>query len=207
MTVHRPCTSQLANLSAANLELIRTLQMQDGLAERLELLCKRWQNECLIHGDLRFDNVLIRPRTECNAGEAIIVDWEMVQHGDPAWDLAGALQDYIGCWVSSMPLSLEISMEERAAQARFPLNHAQAEICSMCECYSAALNSKATHVEDLIDRAVEFSGARMIQTAYELSYRSPELSPISVVLLQISANLLAEPEAARRLLYGIPRLS
>jgi aminoglycoside phosphotransferase (APT) family kinase protein len=46
----------------------------------------RWRRMCLVHGDLKHDNVLV-----CGAGAArpvVVVDWEMARIGDPAWDLA-----------------------------------------------------------------------------------------------------------------------
>lgn len=45
-----------------------------------------WRVRCLIHGDLKHDNILVYPD-----GVDIIVtviDWEMARWGDPAWDLA-----------------------------------------------------------------------------------------------------------------------
>lgn len=44
-----------------------------------------WRPMCLIHGDVKHDNLLILDgRTR-----AVLVDWEMSQIGDPCWDLAG----------------------------------------------------------------------------------------------------------------------
>jgi Ser/Thr protein kinase RdoA (MazF antagonist) len=45
-----------------------------------------WRARCLIHGDLKHDNVLLRRGT--GGLEIAIVDWEMARIGDPAWDLA-----------------------------------------------------------------------------------------------------------------------
>ena len=45
----------------------------------------------------------------------------MVGIGDPAWDLAGALQDFLVFWVSSMSLSDELTADEMVAKARIPL--------------------------------------------------------------------------------------
>jgi hypothetical protein len=56
----------------------------------------------------------------------------------------------------------------------------------------------------LLMRAVAFSAARIIQSAYEISFGSDSLRGRPVVLLQIAANLLAEPERGQIELYGIP---
>lgn len=44
-----------------------------------------WRPMCLIHGDMKHDNLLVR---DDGAG-AVLVDWEMARIGDPCWDLAG----------------------------------------------------------------------------------------------------------------------
>ncbi len=207
MMVHKPGPELLASLSPANAQTIRILQKQDGLAKRLDVLRQGWRADTVIHGDIKSDNVLVWRSEVGPAYQIRIVDWEMVQLGDPAWDLAGALHDFVGFWVGSMPLSLGMTVEERVARARYPLDVIQAAIRSMWHGYQAATELTSAQADELMLRAVEFSAARMIQTAYEISYQLPHLSPRSVILLQISVNLLAEPELGRLQLYGIPLAS
>jgi Ser/Thr protein kinase RdoA (MazF antagonist) len=182
---------------------MRILQSQREMTMRLEELRQRWRRETVIHGDVKHDNV-VAWRAEENTTEVRIVDWEMVKLGDPAWDLAGVLQDFVDFWVKSMPLFDDLPMDERMAKAHFPLTVVQGAIRSFWRGYLAAADLSCNHAEQLLQRGVEFSAARMIQTAYEVSYQLPVLSPRSVLLLQISANLLAEPERGRFQLYGIP---
>jgi Phosphotransferase enzyme family len=204
MTVHKPVPELLASLSPANVQTIHLLQSNQGLAVRLDRLRQEWRHDTLIHGDVKSDNILVwRSAHDANI-EIRLADWEMVQRGDPAWDLAGALQDCIDFWLSSMPLSDEMPMQKRVARAGYPLHVVQRSIRSLWSGYCAATAPSHREAENLLRRAVESSAARMIQTAYEISYHSPELLPRSVVLLQVGANILAEPERARVELYGIP---
>jgi aminoglycoside phosphotransferase (APT) family kinase protein len=59
------------------------------LAATLRGTRRTWQDRCLIHGDVRRENVL----TAQGVGDAIVkvIDWELSGSGDPAWDLAGVL--------------------------------------------------------------------------------------------------------------------
>ena len=200
----RPGPGFVADLSPAGAQTIRILQRQDGLVARLDGMRERWRAETLVHGDIKSDNVLAaRPRPEA-PWEIRIVDWEMVQIGDPAWDLAGALQDFIGFWVSSMPLAVDMSIEERAARARHPLDVVQEAIRATCRGYRAAIATIPPDADELLHRAVGLSAVRMFQTAYELSCDRAELHPRSVILLQIGANILADPDRALDQLYGLP---
>lgn len=56
----------------------------------LETMRAAWAADTVIHGDVRFTNVLIR-----SSGEALLVDWESAGAGDSRWDVAGALQEYL----------------------------------------------------------------------------------------------------------------
>ncbi len=56
----------------------------------------------------------------------------------------------------------------------------------------------------MLRRAVAFSGARLIQSAFETAHGWHRLPGRSVILLQIAMNLLAEPERGQLELYGIP---
>lgn len=56
--------------------------------EALREARERWRPMCLIHGDLKHDNVLVEADEHGITGVTVI-DWEMARLGDPAWDLAG----------------------------------------------------------------------------------------------------------------------
>ena len=126
MTIHRPTPQFLASQSPANSELIRMLQTQNGCALDLIRLHADWRVETVIHGDIRPDNVLVRKARGELPWEVRIIDWEMVQLGEPAWDLAGACKAFARSWVDSMPMTADLSIDERMAQASFPLDIVQA---------------------------------------------------------------------------------
>jgi hypothetical protein len=131
------------------------------------------------------------------------VDWELVQLGDPAWDLAGLLQDFILLWVTSMTVTPGATTEMLAASARLPLAELQRAIRAFWKSYRAAADLPPEGAARLITRAVAFSAARLIQSAYEMGAVTPALAPASVLLLQVSANLLRDPEAGQVQLYGL----
>jgi aminoglycoside phosphotransferase (APT) family kinase protein len=61
------------------------------LADTLRSTRATWRDRCLIHGDLRRENVLASPSGDKAA--VTVIDWELSGSGDPAWDLAGVLTE------------------------------------------------------------------------------------------------------------------
>ena len=170
--------------------------------------CERsWRPETIIHNDIKGDNILVvpaQPGQDSTNVEIRIVDWEMVQIGDPAWDLAGALQDFVLFWIASLPLASDVSIEQATAQTRYPWAAVKVAIRAMWQGYLNSAEPEVGEATALLARAVTFSAARLIQAAYEMSQDAARLTTQAVLVLQISANLLSEPEVAQVQFYGIP---
>jgi aminoglycoside phosphotransferase (APT) family kinase protein len=192
-------------MSPGSLELIRRVQQEDGLVETLAQIANTWRATALIHGDIKLDNILLQGATGGEAGGALavyFVDWELAQIGDPAWDVGGALRDFIFFWVISMPGGL--ANEEMADQARFPLDHLQPAIAALWQGYCDAAAVSAAEAETLLARSIGLSAFRMIQTALDMAGGFPEVPAPADLLLRVAVNLLADPGRARCDLFGLP---
>jgi aminoglycoside phosphotransferase (APT) family kinase protein len=207
----RPAPALLANMSPAAARVVRILQAEAGLDAALHELAQQWSPETVIHGDIRSDNVLVGATSDPANPDGIeirLVDWEFVHIGDPAWDLAGAFQDDLVFWTSTMPQEPELSPQEMISRANYPLDVIRPAIRALWSGYlaSAGLDNggNVANVTCLLRRAVAFSAARLIMTAHELSAERDELPVQAVLLLQIAANLLADPARGQEHLYGIP---
>jgi hypothetical protein len=200
LTAHQPEPDLLASLSPANAGLLRILQDDESVSNHLDALRAAWRRDTLIHGDVKFDNVLVLP-----GGGVRVVDWEMVQIGDAAYDLAGALQDHLLHWTYSMPVTGSLTPAAMIDQASRPLSSMRGAIRVLWYSYRAAAGLDARLSNELLRRAVSLSAARLILSTYEISYEAERLSARSLILLQLAANVLAEPERAQVELYGIPQ--
>ncbi|HEX9982707.1 MAG TPA: phosphotransferase [Thermoanaerobaculia bacterium] len=207
MRVHKPSPELLASLSPANVETLRILQTQEQISTHLDALRRKWRVETVIHNDVKSDNILVRgsgPGAQGPGPSSVaLVDWELVQLGDPAWDVAGLLQDFVLLWVTSMTVTPGATTDMLAASARLPLADLQRAIRAFWKGYRAAAGQTPAEEAQLITRAVAYSAARLIQSAYEMGAVTPALAPASVLLLQVSANLLRDPEAGQVQLYGL----
>ena len=198
MRAHKPSPDLLASLTPANAETIRILQTQEDLSRHLDRLRRQWQPSTVVHNDIKSDNILVLDGD--GPAEVRLVDWELVSFGDPAWDVAGMLQDFILFWIQTMPYAAAgVPPAAMAASAKYKLPELHPAMRAFWSGYRGAVGPEA----ELLTRAVAFSAARMIQSAYEIGQAASSLAPASILLLQISANILRDPARAQVELYGL----
>ncbi len=201
LDVHRPHPSVLRRLSPAQGELLRWVQGEAAICEGLAKACADWRATTVIHGDVRFDNVLALAADD--GTEVRLVDWELVQRGDPAYDVAGALAGFAQLWLLGMPLESDLDAGERVAAARYPLAAVHPAMSAFWRAYRAAAGRSEAAADDLLGRAVLDSGAVLLQTAWEFCHRHERPTSVAVLLLQLAANLFADPVRRARDLYGL----
>ncbi|WP_437752167.1 phosphotransferase [Sorangium sp. So ce1389] len=205
MQVHKPDPTLLASISPANYNTLKILQTQGDLGRHLDDLRRLWRPESIIHDDIKSDNVLVvAPLSAEGSGppDVKIIDWELVQIGDPAWDLAGLLQDFLLFWVLSMN-GAAADPAVLTESARYPLSALQRCIRVTWSAYRETAALSPAEAGARLDRAVRFSAARLVQSAFEMAQQAMALPVASVLLLQIAANLLADPQTGQVKLYGL----
>lgn len=205
LSVHKPGPAMLSEISAANMHTVRILQNEPGLSELLDAARGTWEPSVVMHGDIKSDNVLARVDDSLDEPDVRLVDWELVQWGDPAWDLAGALQDFACYWIHHIPLTSDKSPEEMVADSKLPLSRVQPASRSFWFAYVKAAGLDRRAARERLLAAVRFSAARLVQTAYEFgSAGTSRLPNQSVAMLQVAANIIRDPEVASLHLYGVP---
>lgn len=203
--VHKPGPDILERISPANLQTLKILQKEPRLSSRLDDLRRRWRVESLVHNDVKGENVLVRAGDgEASGPDVRIVDWELVQFGDPAWDVGAVFHDFLLFWIASMPLSATRTPEQMLEEAQYPLTAMQPAIRACWREYRRTCALGADDAAGLLSRAVGYAAARLIQSAYERAHGAVALPNQSVMSLQLAANILADPDAALLHLLGIP---
>src|ERR1700733_3135527 len=126
LRAHQPNLDGPSSISAAGYNALQIVQARQTWVRCLDRLGDLWRAETLIHNDVKGDNVLVIPPKSGAARTSIeirLVDWELVQYGDPAWDLAGALQDFVVFWVNTLPLgpvTTDARLDAIVSQAPYP---------------------------------------------------------------------------------------
>jgi len=201
LSIHRPSLQSLRDVSPANLELIRMVQATPAISERLDELRAAWQPAAMVHMDIRWNNWLIRdPELPPEASLIKLLDWETACVGDPRWDIGCGISDHLLWWALQIPENGGEASSRYADKDITPVLHRI--LRSFWRQYCIATNLKSAHRASFLSTALEYAGARLIQTAYERLQRSQDLDRFGVSLLQLSANILQFPQAAAETLCG-----
>ena len=93
-------------MSAAAGELTRNIQGIDDLCTALDELVASWQEDAVIHGDIRWDNLLaVRGGDSKRWTRLQLIDWELCGAGDPAVDIGAFFGEYLRAWLQSIPIT------------------------------------------------------------------------------------------------------
>jgi hypothetical protein len=184
--------------SGGDSQLARVLRSYPEFPPALDALRLSWRCDTLIHGDMKFENCLM-------AEENLrLVDWEIADLGDPAWDAGSIFQCYLLWWLASMPPGgVAAGGSAGADPATFPLATIQPAMRAFWAAYTAGSGLSGGAAEAELERAASFAGARLLQSVYEAMAVHPVLTPTAVLELQVAANILTQPRLAALDLLGI----
>jgi len=175
--------------------LSQALQSHPTLAARLTALRGSWQYDSLIHGDMKWDNCLL---TGQKKKALCIVDWEMVDVGDGAWDVAGILKEYVVAAIIPVPRP---GVQEPATT---PLETLVPSASAFWNAYADA-RQLGPSADSYFERAVRLTAARLVIGVLEYLLGATELGEIGQRILQTSAQILELPHLAAAQLLGARR--
>jgi|KBSMisStaDraftv2_1062788.scaffolds.fasta_scaffold02519_6 aminoglycoside phosphotransferase (APT) family kinase protein len=157
-----------------------------AISRALVDLRESWQTDTVIHGDARLENfVFCRPSEPLTPFEAKLVDWELADLGDAAWDCANVTQHYWTQWMS------------RGASTPLRWIGLETALTSFWLAYLSARGFLGRpDARRSIRRATVFTGARLIQTAYEQFAGARWWSPSVECSIRLACLLLLEPDRA-----------
>ena len=205
LSIHRPDSGILLDVSAANVELIKVVQRSPEFCRSLDDLREGWRTETLIHYDIKWGNCVIFSRPSSKRKTRLkIVDWEGAGMGDPCWDIGSVFSNYLSFWLLSIPIMGEDPTERSIELARYPLERMQPAMRSFWQSYVRYMELDAATSGEWLLRAVMYGAARLVQTGYEHSQMSVHLTGNVGSLLQLGLNILQRPQEAIVHLLGLP---
>lgn len=161
-------------------ELLVRLGRTPRVSQGFRRAASRWRAECLVHGDLRWSNVLVA--LDAAPPRVWLVDWELACLGDPAWDIASVLADLL------------------AAAALGSLHGRAPDIWPAAQSFLGGYRASAPLTPDawwsLMQRSVALSGVRLVQTLVEFGHHDEAtLRAMTPILLPWATHLLDAPPA------------
>lgn len=197
---HRQTARTSINPAAA--ELLDIISQYEEFDELLGELRQDWNPRCLTHGDIKWDNCIAPPTQKDDIETLKIIDWETFAYGDPGWDVGSVFHAYLSYWVWSMSAG-QTDTANLIQSARYPIEAMQPAIRAFWDTYCTELGLDASSRHELLIHSNRYSGARLIQTAYESMYGASQLNEQTIYLIQLSVNILTDPQEAAEVLLGI----
>jgi 5-methylthioribose kinase len=199
----RPHPSIFSHLSSANLRLIKSIQKYPDMISSLESIYKDWKVQTLVHSDMKWDNIVISD-VGFKTSNTYVVDWELASLGDPAWDIAGILHDFIAYWIGFIFSSEITNIDDLTIPAGTPSDSIKDHIRLFWMGYIKTRNLDSKESNELLRKSVKYCASRLIQKSYEMHQYSSSLSSTAYYMVQVSANIMKDTENAIIHLFGIP---
>jgi hypothetical protein len=199
--LHRPDHALYCDASAGNLQAVRIMQSFPAFGALIEALTEEWRSSCLVHFDVKGDNILLSATK--GARSVWLIDWELAAFGDPAWDVGSMFADYLGVWLWSIPITGEHSPAHYLSLARVPLTRLQPGLRAFWKSYRLVRGLTGREATAFLVRATRYCAVRLIQRVHEQTREAVDLFANAICQLQLSWNILREPELACVHLLGL----
>ena len=133
----------------------------------------------------------------------LLLDWEMAQLGDPAWDVGAVLHAFIAEAVLGLELTEGTSPEAAAGLLGTLLPRLFPAHRDFWSGYLAAARLTDAEAEALLHRLTPHIAARLLKSAYEWSQAEVRMPRSAAAILQLGINMLLRPDAAREVVLGL----
>ena len=168
------------------------------MREGLERLRVAWRRDGFIHGDVRWENLVVAPDSTVR-----LVDWERASPGDPLFDLGAAAAEYLRSWLSSVAAGPTADLEQLQRFADRPFAVMAPELRSLWQAYADGRELDSAARRTTFARCVPFVAVRLIASAFEQTQETERLTAEVALTLQTAENLFAWPWQASARALGI----
>jgi hypothetical protein len=196
LSLHETNPAYLGQVSRGNAQLIAIIQQYPEFESALSRIKAGWNYASLIHGDIKWENMMLCHGEGGAPPRLKIIDWEIADLGDECWDVGAVIQAYLTFWVFSLPLGGGATVADAVASAPLDAESMKPALAAYWGAYAGSRGLGAAASRPALARSMSCAAARMIQTAYESIQATPQISPYALTKLQMSMNILRNPEAA-----------
>ncbi len=203
LTLDQAPAGFLEYFGAIGTQLKESLKQFPALTPALSALRAEWRFDSLIHGDMKWDNCLISTAADGNPS-VTIVDWEMADLADGAWDVATIFKEYIVAAILSANAQQAAAVQNAPPGPAQPIEAMQPSIRAFWKAYANARQLSGPHAYQYLERSVKYTAARMPIAVLEYLSASPQYSTLISAMLQTAMNLLQSTQTAIVQMIGTP---
>ncbi|WP_427160399.1 phosphotransferase [Aliinostoc sp. HNIBRCY26] len=158
---------------------------------------------CLIHNDLKLNNLLLANDWEkANANAIRLIDWERSTWGDPALDLGKLIGSYLLIWLNSLLFSQSLTIEQSLRLANTPLEKIQPTIAALTQAYLQEFPEILVDRPNFIPQLIQCAGFALIQQIRVMLHYQSTFDNTGICLLQVAKSLLCRPEQSIPTIFG-----
>lgn len=194
--------ANMATQGGATAELLRIVAQYPEFYQNLDRLRNDWRYDSIIHGDVKWDNCMVYHDAN-NQEKLALIDWELVDYGDAAWDVGGAFHAFLASWMYTMPFHTNAELSSLMNGAVCKLEQLAPAVRAFWTAYCTARGIGSANRSAYLLRCIEFAAARLLQTTFEHLNHTQTMSNMGAILLQLSQNILRSPRDAARELFGL----
>ncbi len=193
-----------SEVSIENLKFFKLYQRYESLGLAIAELKTAFCRCCLIHNDLKLDNILLAHEWQSAASPIRLIDWEKFTWGDPAADLGRLLTAYLKIWLDSLIVSTDIDLQTALSVATTPLEAIQPSIVALVTAYLRIFPEILELRADFLNRVMQFTGLALIKNIrLSIQYHKP-FNNIGICMLQVATTLLCHPQQSISMILGTP---
>jgi Phosphotransferase enzyme family len=184
------------------LQFLKLFQRFPSLSQAIAELAAAIDPSCVIHNDLKLNNILLDLDWERPESKIIsLIDWERTIWGDPAFDLGCMLGSYLEIWLEGLAISNLLSINESLQLAITPLELLQPSLRTLVQAYLTEFPEILVARPDYLDRAIQFAGLALIQRIEITIDEDRTFGNGGIVMLQVAKQLICTPRAAMKTLF------
>lgn len=182
-------------------QIVQLIFKNKEFVQLLALAEQEWQPASLTHNDVKFNNFLMHYDFDKKKINGVkLIDWELADVGDPLWDVAAVIQNFLFLWVGT----------DLPEQANMPQNFRKIKLEEVQPCieqfwkrYIEQMKIDINQQQLVLMKVVKYTALKLIHACFETAPSSATLQPMSVKMLQMSLNILRAPADAAIRLLGI----
>jgi hypothetical protein len=201
--------NDLGMVSTSGLKFYLLYQRYEALGQAIAELNDTVQPCCLIHNDLKLNNVLLHCQwrkllQESTAQESIIrlIDWEKWEWGDPAADLGALVASYLKLWLESLLVTAGMDIEMSLRFAKHPLEALQPSLIALVAAYLQEFPAIRGRFPNFVERVMQFAGTSLIESIRAGLYYYEPFGNQEICMLQVAKTLVCEPVVACNIVFG-----